>query len=174
MEQRQKKALINKKKFSTKQEKMVADSLGWDVVKGSGSRSLYPGDVSSSKWLGECKTHTEPNQRVKISYLVWEKIVDEAVAMRKYPALFVDDGSQKPSSTWCITSQLPYKPHIVFTFPFRISKVSFSFNHIDLIELTRNKEREFGKIIIYSVKYKKTKPEMYLYTFSSFVDCFGD
>lgn len=165
--------MTNKKKFSSKQEKILASSLGWHVVSGSGSRNLKPGDIVSNEWLGECKTHVEPNKRIKFVYSIWNKIVDEASFVRKFPVLFVDDGSQKPSSTWCITTVLPPKPHIVMTYPFKTNSSSFSFEHSDLLALTRDLERNFGDIVIYSVKYSG-KLDCYLYPFSSFLDCFGE
>lgn len=165
--------VVNRKELSRKQEKTLASALGWEVVSGSGSRFLHPGDIKSNQWLGECKTHITKYNRIKFIYSVWDKILDEAVSVRKFPVLFVDDGSQKTSTTWCITNQLPSKPYKIFTFPFNVNNSSFSFNHEDLIELTRKSEREFGDMVIYVVK-RKNKQDIYLYPFTSFLDCFGD
>ena len=44
--------------YSERQEKYIANQLGWDVVTGSGARDCHPGDVKSDAYLGECKTHT--------------------------------------------------------------------------------------------------------------------
>lgn len=92
------------KDFSTIQENMVADYLGWEVVTGSGARACFPGDVTSDIWLGECKTHIERGQKIFFGSSVWTKIQDEAMAKRRCPVLIVDDGSQKSEHTWCLLS----------------------------------------------------------------------
>ena len=88
--------------FSNKQETLIASSLGWDVVTGSGARHLYPGDISGIDWLGECKTHATSNKPIVFVLSVWDKILEEASSRHKYPVLFVDDGSQSLSKTWCM------------------------------------------------------------------------
>lgn len=90
------------KDYSSKQEKMVADVLGWEVVAGSGAAACYPGDVISDEWLGECKTHVEPGHKIFFSKDVWEKIKTEATVKHRFPVLFADDGTQKYKNTWCI------------------------------------------------------------------------
>lgn len=93
---------MNNKYYSNKQESAIASALGWQQVTGSGARHLYPGDISGIDWLGECKTHTKPNQKISFIWTVWNKIGDEAASRAKYPVLFVDDGSQKLENTWCM------------------------------------------------------------------------
>ena len=88
--------------FSDKQERQIASELGWSVVVGSGARHLYPGDVRSVEWLGECKTHATSNKPILFDMKVWDKISKEAAARQRYPVLFVDDGSQTLSKTWCM------------------------------------------------------------------------
>ena len=92
----------NKKQFSSKQERTVADALGWSVVGGSGARLTEVGDVRSDEWLCECKTHTSPNHAIAFNLSVWAKLRNEAAAKFKYPVLIVDDGSQLLSRTWCM------------------------------------------------------------------------
>ena len=92
--------MLSNKYYSSKQENMIADYLGWSVVSGSGSRNTLPGDIQNEDWLGECKTHASSGQIVSFKHKVWKKIKDEAVAKFKYPALFVDDGSQTSENTW--------------------------------------------------------------------------
>lgn len=117
---------MDKKYYSTKQEKMIADFLDWRTVSGSGSRHTYPGDVVSDSWLGECKTHVKPNQKISFNYSVWKKIVDEAASQFKHPVLFCDDGTQLKSHTWCMfpsnithpllmefTVSIPHKTNLV-------------------------------------------------------------
>lgn len=91
-----------KRYFSDKQEHQIAQALGWNVVPGSGARHLYPGDVCGIDWLGECKTHITPNCAIVFNLKVWHKISEEAAARQRYPVLFVDDGSQLLSNTWCM------------------------------------------------------------------------
>lgn len=93
------------KDYSNVQEHMIADELGWAVVSGSGAAACFPGDVISDEWLGECKTHTSAGKRIFFAFDVWEKICEEASVKRRYPVLFVDDGTQKADHTWCLFDQ---------------------------------------------------------------------
>ena len=90
------------KKYSNKQERLIADYLGWEVVSGSGARDFNPGDIKSSQWLGECKTHVSIVDRITIKYSVWDKISTEAKSVFKFPALFIDNGSQNIDDTWVV------------------------------------------------------------------------
>jgi hypothetical protein len=90
------------KDYSIKQEKMIADYLGWDCVVASGARPCHPGDVASDYWLGECKTHVKPNSKIAFVFREWQKICEEAMSKGKFAVLFVDDGSQQASTTWCM------------------------------------------------------------------------
>ncbi len=108
---------INTKVYSSRQEKRVAEYLGWKVVSGSGACNCFPGDVRADEWLGECKTHTTPGHKLSFSHSVWRKISDEARSRFSSPAYFVDDGSQLLSSTWVMfterSSLIPiYKCHL--------------------------------------------------------------
>ena len=90
------------KYYSNLQESKIASALGWKQVSGSGSRPFAPGDIKSNNWLGECKTHMKPDQPILFYFDVWDKIVDEASSQFRNPVLFVDDGSQKLSNTYCL------------------------------------------------------------------------
>ena len=90
------------KYYSNKQEKSIASYLGWNLVSGSGARDCRPGDIVSINWLGECKTHTEPDKKITFKLNIWRKICKEAASKFKSPVLFVDDGSQKIEKTWCL------------------------------------------------------------------------
>ena len=92
------------KYYSSKQENAIADYLGWRVVSGSGARDCHPGDIVSDSWLGECKTHTSSGRQISFNKFVWHKICEEAQSKFKFPVLFVDDGSQSISKTWCLFS----------------------------------------------------------------------
>lgn len=91
--------MASKKECSERQERAIADFLGWNRVTGSGSRNFHPGDVVSDSWLGECKTHVGGGQNVVFMFDVWDKISNEAQSQMKHPVLFVDDGSQTIDST---------------------------------------------------------------------------
>lgn len=95
---------MSTKSYSSKQEKQIAQYLGWDVVVGSGSRPLNPGDIIGDMFLGECKTHVDSGNRLVFNKSVWVKICKEAAYRFRYPVLFVDDGSQKLENTWCMFS----------------------------------------------------------------------
>jgi hypothetical protein len=69
--------MTNKKQFSAKQEKMVADYMGWKVVTGSGSRPFNPGDVNGNNFLVECKTHIEEQLNVIFYKKHWKKISEK-------------------------------------------------------------------------------------------------
>lgn len=90
------------KYYSSKQEKMIADHLGWSVVSASGARAFLPGDVRSDVFLGECKTHTKKCSEIVVYKDVWKKISEESVSILKRPVLFVDNGTQTIKNTWCI------------------------------------------------------------------------
>lgn len=90
------------KDYSSKQEKMIADYLNWEVVSGSGAAPCVPGDIISPEWLGECKTHVAENDKVQFLSTWWKKIAEEAMIRRRFPVLFTDNGSQELSHTWCI------------------------------------------------------------------------
>ena len=98
--------MMSTKDFSSVQERTIAEYLGWKVVTGSGSRAGCPGDITSDSWLGECKTHVNSGKKISFNRSVWNKISCEAASKFKYPVLFVDDGSQSISRTWCL---FPYK-----------------------------------------------------------------
>lgn len=88
--------------YSSRQEKAIADYLGWSVVAASGARMFNPGDVISTQYLCECKTHTDKKSSIEIKKSVWKKITSEATSVLKRPVLFVDNGTQTVTNTWCI------------------------------------------------------------------------
>lgn len=88
--------------YSDKQESMVADYLGFSVVSGSGSDKFAPGDVKSTNYLIECKTHMEPTDKIQIFSSHWAQIKNEASVSARHPVLVVDDGTQKSENTWVI------------------------------------------------------------------------
>lgn len=90
------------KVYSNKQEKMIASYLGWSVVSGSGARDFHPGDIISDDWIGECKTHVKLQDNIVFYKQHWLKIQKEALSVNKYPALFVDNGSQQIDKTWVV------------------------------------------------------------------------
>lgn len=94
--------MTSTKFYSNIQETTIARFLGWHVTSGSGSRPYHQGDIYSENWLGECKTHVTPNDKIVIHKKVWDKIQSEAQSNFKYPVLFVDDGHQSTDHTWCV------------------------------------------------------------------------
>lgn len=95
---------MNNKLFSSRQEKMVADYMGWKVVSGSGARPFNPGDVANGQCLVECKTHDTEQANVVFRKTHWQKISSEARAKNRYPVLITDNGTQKSANTWVLTS----------------------------------------------------------------------
>nr|DAE87864.1 MAG TPA: hypothetical protein [Caudoviricetes sp.] len=91
---------MSTKTYSNKQEKLIADALGWQVVSASGARNFHPGDIKSPKWLGECKTHISETSQISFKESTWMKLEAEADSEHKDPAYFVDNGSQSITGTW--------------------------------------------------------------------------
>lgn len=91
---------MTNKEASKKQEKMVAEYMGWKVVAGSGNRPFTPGDVRGDYFLVECKTHTTEQAKIVFHKNHWDKISMEANAKHRFPALIVDNGVQKSENTW--------------------------------------------------------------------------
>lgn len=100
------------KDYSNKQEELIAKYLGWTRVSASGARDCHPGDIKSEEWLGECKTHTKPIKEIRFLYSQWSKICEEAMTQRRFPVLFVDNGTQVIPGTWCMVRefQVPHPP----------------------------------------------------------------
>lgn len=105
---------MTNKEASSKQEKMVADFLGWRVVTGSGARPFTPGDVNSDHFLVECKTHVEEQDNIVFQKKHWEKISIESRTVNKYPALIVDNGTQKSKNTWVMIPKRMFADDKVF------------------------------------------------------------
>lgn len=124
--------MMSTKDFSNLQENMIAKALGWNVVSGSGARPLHPGDVISSEFLGECKTHEHPGNKIVFNSSVWHKIKDEALSKFKHAVLFTDDGSQSLEHTWCLVDYIRNSDNI-YPFPKNIRKnVIFSEKDLDI------------------------------------------
>ena len=113
---------MSTKEYSSKQEKIIANYLGWQVVPGSGARACHPGDIVSDDWLGECKTHLGPDHMIEFKYDVWLKLLNEADSQFKYPILIVDDGSQKIEHTWCVILNHSVSDVSFKILPFTINK----------------------------------------------------
>lgn len=121
--------MLTSKQASLRQEDNIASYLGWHRVTGSGARPTFVGDVESSSWLGECKTHVRPYQKIHFDLKIWNKIADEATAVFKTPVYFVDDGSQLVSKTWAVFR--PVTSFYIFDrtpYPFKVTN-SLNFVH---------------------------------------------
>lgn len=129
------------KYYSSIQENRIASYLGWKVVSGSGSRNCRPGDIVSTRWLGECKTHTSSGKKIYFGKDIWRKISSEASSQFKNPCLFSDDGSQNISRTWVMipSSCLAYQDINRVSFDCE-NKRSFSFNHEDAENIEKNSD----------------------------------
>ena len=93
------------KDYSNKQESLIANYLGWKRVSASGACDCHPGDIISEEWLGECKTHTKPIKEIRFVYSQWSKICEEAMTTRRFPVIFVDNGTQAIPGTWCMVRE---------------------------------------------------------------------
>lgn len=90
------------KLYSSKQEHMIAEYLGWDVVPASGARHFDKGDIISADFLGECKTHVSKTSRIRVDFDVMTKLESEAMSRSRKPVLFVDNGTQTVAGTWAV------------------------------------------------------------------------
>lgn len=82
--------------YSNKQEKQVAKSIGGRQVANSGATAFNKGDVTTSKFLIECKTCTKPQSSFSIKKEWITKNQEEAFAMHKpYSAIAFDFGDGK-------------------------------------------------------------------------------
>lgn len=108
------------KDFSSIQEHRIADFLNWRVVSGSGARNFYPGDIESTSWLGECKTHVTEQSKIVFKKDFWIKICNEADSKFKRPVLIVDDGTQHLSNTWCMFRAAIVPDVRKVEFPFKV------------------------------------------------------
>ena len=163
---------LTKKQASDIQETRVAEALNWSKVTGSGSRHLYPGDVISEFWIGECKTHVQPGHKIKFDIKVWEKLKNEAKSRFKFPALFVDDGSQNLDKTWVMFASTMDITDIAHIFdcrcPVRSNMVfdgDYLYNHI-------RKNIDDGKSIVYQAMFNDSL--VYVCTFRYFNMMFGE
>lgn len=79
--------------YSNRQEKAVAKSVGGRQTSNSGATDFAKGDVTTDRWLLECKTTTSEKQSFSIKRAWLEKNKEEAFAMGKeYNALVFDFG----------------------------------------------------------------------------------
>ena len=79
--------------YSNRQEKAVAKSVGGRQTSNSGATDFAKGDVTTDKWLLECKTATSEKQSFSIKREWLRKNKEEAFAMDKeYKALVFDFG----------------------------------------------------------------------------------
>lgn len=163
------KSLKSKKYYSSKQETTIANLLDWKVVSGSGSRDLHPGDVESEEWLGECKTHETTGNNIVFYSSVWKKISDEASFKYKFPVLFVDDGSQRASDTWCMFMQEPPVEHKIVddVVPVVGKNIRFSSYYLHF----RKKEHDNTIPVMFRVTWNKEV--VFISEFNDFVKMFG-
>lgn len=131
--------MTTKKECSQIQEFNIANYLDWNVVSGSGSRPTSIGDVQSARMIGECKTHVKSGHKIEFKSDVWKKIKSEANARFKFPILFVDDGSQNITHTWCMTDVILDTD--VVDYPNTYSKnILFSYDELDSNKVYRVKD----------------------------------
>ena len=79
--------------YSAAQEKRVAKAVGGRKTANSGATMFSKGDVTTSNWLIECKTCTEPRKSFTLQKEWFDKNEEEAFAMHKdYSAVVFDFG----------------------------------------------------------------------------------
>ena len=84
---------MNTRKYSSKQEKIVAKSLQGRVQPNSGATPFMKGDVVTDNWLVECKTQLTNKKSITIKKEWLDKLEEERFAMRKqYKALAFNFG----------------------------------------------------------------------------------
>lgn len=168
------------KYYSNKQERMIARSLCWYCVTGSGATACRPGDIYNDTWLGECKTHVTLQNQIKFYWDHWSKINLEATSKLRQPALFVDDGSQQYSSTYVLCHPLAYMNKFMLgNASFRSGKTSLSIRVKDIESaygvaktLRQSKPELSDKCIAFSVKFHGIS--MIVVPLEEFKSAFGD
>lgn len=163
---------MNNKTCSSAQERMIAQSLCWQVVTGSGSRECYPGDVISDEWLGECKTHNSLVDTISFMKSHWMKISDEAASKFRFPVLFVDNGSQKIDHTWAL---FKFKGCDLSAFKAEItpdinSKVNIRFSDAAMSKLYKSYCATFEGCIVF--RLKAFNDDLCILPFRQFVEIF--
>lgn len=79
--------------YSKQQERKVAKALNGRVTANSGATAFSKGDVTTSMFLLECKTCTEPRKSFTVKKEWFDKNKEEAFAMHKdYSAVVFDFG----------------------------------------------------------------------------------
>ena len=162
------------KDFSKVQEKMIAQTLGWEVVAGSGAAACCPGDIIADAWLGECKTHVTPGHKIYFNKDVWTKIKEEAAVKRRFPVLFTDDGSQKSNRTWCLLheNRLDLEEFTLYPISKGVNK-NISINHEDLMNSYREaRHASDDKSIALSAQWNGEK--VVLMPLSEFAECVSE
>lgn len=129
------------KYYSNKQEANLSNILGWKKIGGSGASPCAPGDIKASEWLGECKTHTKQHS-IYFDAGVWAKIKDEAFGHNKKPVLFVDDGTQKETHTWCLCLEknINQSALVSIKLPFTVRK-NVTFDHNDAAQFLKEQSK---------------------------------
>lgn len=74
---------MNTRKFSSKQEKYIAELLGGKQQANSGATGFAKGDVITNDWLIECKTTTKPKSSFAIKKDWIDKNYIERIEMLK-------------------------------------------------------------------------------------------
>jgi hypothetical protein len=162
----------NNKYYSNKQESMVADYLGWHQVGGSGSKAYAPGDVNSDNWLGECKTHDTEQAKIMFFKTHWFKICEEARAKGRYPALFVDNGTQVSQNTWVMVPLRVFDPAQINIIDglknTSTKKNSLTFEMLEAKDLYRKGQKD-DKFNMFKITWERDLGVMPLSTFKDFV-----
>lgn len=84
--------------YSHRQEKQVAKQMKGKVVSNSGATTFHKGDVTTDKFLIECKTKTAESKSFSIKKEWLEKNKEEAFAMGKMrSALAFNFGPDEPN-----------------------------------------------------------------------------
>lgn len=151
---------MSTKDYSSRHEHMIADYLNWKVVSGSGAAPCVPGDVISYSWLGECKTHTSVQDDITFLDTWWQKIKEEAVVKWRKPVLFVDNGTQKSTNTWCLfpLSALDGKDWTPESLKIKKNAVNVKFNHLEMRRTYRNLNVDGDTLIVLTSKIGKSDP----------------
>ena len=96
--------------FSSKQEKQVAKAIGGKKVPNSGAIMFGAGDVTTDKWLLECKTCTSEKQSFSIKREWLDKNEEEAFSMGKeHSALVFNFGESHYPKNYYIISEEEFK-----------------------------------------------------------------
>lgn len=102
---------MNNKKYSNKQEKVVAKTLKGKKQANSGATAFNKGDILTDKFCIECKTSITKKKSISIKKSWLNGLKEDAFAMNKgyYALCFNFGGEEETNENYYIINQKTFK-----------------------------------------------------------------